>query len=72
MNAINSMGCAEHLTPEALARRLHLSLSTIYAWRVKNVGPRGFRVGKHIRYRLVDVEAWEQEQLDKEHEKDAA
>lgn len=57
------------LTPNDLAIYFDLPLSTIYGWRSKGVGPRGFRVGKVVRYRLADVEAWEQEQLDKENDK---
>ena len=54
------------LTPNDLAIYFDLPLSTIYGWRSKGTGPRGFRVGKFVRYRLEDVEAWEQEQLDRE------
>lgn len=54
------------LTPNDLAIYFDLPLSTIYSWRSKGTGPRGFRVGKFVRYRLEDVQAWEQEQLDKE------
>lgn len=54
------------LTPNDLAIYFDLPLSTIYGWRSKGTGPRGFRVGKFVRYRLEDVEAWEQEQIDRE------
>ncbi|MCM3553271.1 helix-turn-helix domain-containing protein [Micrococcus luteus] len=54
------------LTPNDLAIYFDLPLSTIYGWRSKGTGPRGFRVGKFVRYRLADVEAWEQEQIEKE------
>lgn len=54
------------LTPRSLAERYGLPLATIYRWRSSGAGPRGFRVGKFVRYRLEDVEAWEQEQLNKE------
>ena len=60
------------LGPADLAEYLGLPLGTVYQWRATGKGPRGFRVGKFVRYRLADVEAWEQEQLDKEQEKDAA
>lgn len=56
----------EHLGPKELARRLNVPINTLYSWRKTGRGPRGFRVGKFIRYRLADVEAWEQEQIDKE------
>ncbi len=53
-------------TPQSLADRFEVPVSTIYNWRSKGTGPRGFRVGKFVRYRLEDVQAWEQEQLDKD------
>lgn len=54
------------LTPHTLAERYGLPVATVYRWRTSGTGPRGFRVGKFVRYRLEDVEAWEQEQLNKE------
>lgn len=53
-------------TPETLAQRFDVPLRTVYSWRSTGKGPRGFRVGKFVRYRLEDVQAWEQEQLDKD------
>lgn len=53
-------------TPQSLADRFGVPVSTVYNWRSKGAGPRGFRVGKFVRYRLADVEAWEQEQIEKE------
>lgn len=53
-------------TPHTLAERFGVPVATVYSWRSKGAGPRGFRVGKFVRYRLADVEAWEQEQIEKE------
>lgn len=53
-------------TPHTLAERFGVPVATVYSWRSKGAGPRGFRVGKFVRYRLEDVEAWEQEQIEKE------
>ena len=53
-------------TPEGLANYLNVPLSTVYRWRSTGKGPAGFRVGKYLRYRPEAVEAWEQEQLNKE------
>lgn len=44
--------------PEALARRLGVPLATIYAWNYKGTGPKYIKIGKHVRYRRSDVEAW--------------
>lgn len=32
--------------------------ATLYAWTYRRVGPRSFRVGRHRRYRIEDVDAW--------------
>ncbi|WP_448613342.1 helix-turn-helix transcriptional regulator [Modestobacter sp. URMC 112] len=37
---------------------------TLYVWRAQSKGPRGIRVGKHLRYRWSDVDAWLDEQAD--------
>jgi excisionase family DNA binding protein len=41
-----------------LAGRLHVSVQTIYDLRSRGRGPRGFRVGREIRFRISEVEAW--------------
>jgi excisionase family DNA binding protein len=48
----------EWLTPQELATELQLPLKTIYAWRHSGTGPRGHRIGKHLRFRRSDFEAW--------------
>lgn len=45
-------------TPETLADHLGIPLGTVYKWRTTGNGPRGFRVGRHVRYRAEDVAAW--------------
>lgn len=49
-----------------LAEYLGVPLQTVRRWRVTNYGPPGFTVGRYVRYRLADVLAWEQAQLDAE------
>jgi excisionase family DNA binding protein len=46
------------LSAQELANYLEVPVKTIYTWRHRNTGPRGFRVGKHLRFRWRDVEAW--------------
>src|SRR5680860_1516012 len=46
------------LTAEQLANFLDVPIKTLYAWRYRGEGPIGFRVGRYIRYRWVDVEVW--------------
>lgn len=55
-----------HFTPQTLAERVGVPVKTIYIWRTQGKGPKGFRVGKYVRYRVEDVEAWENEQIAKE------
>jgi excisionase family DNA binding protein len=40
--------------------------ATLYVWRSQGKGPKGFRVGKYVRYRSEDVDAWLNEQRAKE------
>lgn len=50
---------ARYLTPEDLVELFDLpSVETVYQWRRKRIGPRGFRVGRHVRYDPDDVRAW--------------
>ena len=56
---------AERLwTTAQLAEYLAVPVKTIHQWRYVQKGPRGFRVGRHLRFRPADVRAWEDEQLD--------
>jgi len=48
----------EYLTPDGLAALLHVPVGTVYGWNYKGVGPRKTHVGRHVRYRRSDVEAW--------------
>lgn len=46
------------LSPDELATYLGIPLQTIYSWRKSREGPPGRKFGRHVRYRLVDVDAW--------------
>lgn len=48
----------QYLTCEELSQYLNVPLDTIYGWRYKGYGPPAAKVGRHLRYRLRDVEAW--------------
>ena len=54
----------EWLSPKAMAEELGIPVRTIYNWRVRDEGPPGFRFGRHVRYRRVDVDRWIEEQAD--------
>ena len=47
-----------------LADFLDVPVKTVFAWRHRRVGPPGYRIGKHVRYREADVLAWLEEQAD--------
>ncbi|OWA25211.1 helix-turn-helix transcriptional regulator [Streptomyces sp. CS057] len=55
-----------YLTPLDLADLLGVPVETVYQWRRKDTGPRGFRVGRHLRYDPEDVRAWVATFMDKE------
>ena len=50
------------LSPTELATWLGVPVSTIYNWRYTRSGPPGFKVGRHVRYRRAEVDAWLDEQ----------
>jgi excisionase family DNA binding protein len=41
-----------------LSDYLGIPVSTLYQWRAKSYGPTGRRVGRYVRYRPSDVDAW--------------
>lgn len=41
-----------------VAEFLGISIWTLYHWRTKGYGPKGRRMGKHVRYKAEDVYAW--------------
>lgn len=46
------------LSIDDLADHLQIPKATLYRWRVDGKGPRGIRLGKYVRYRPGDVDAW--------------
>lgn len=46
------------LSVEELANFLQVPVQTIYGWRKKGEGPRGLRVGRHLRFVYTDVLMW--------------
>lgn len=53
----------EWLTRDQFAARLQLPKSTVAGWVVTGDGPRYAKFGRHVRYRLSDVIAWENKQF---------
>jgi excisionase family DNA binding protein len=46
------------LSLSELCAQLQVSTQTIYDLRSQGRGPHGFRVGRELRFRLSEVEAW--------------
>ena len=51
------------LTPKVLAKRWSISLSTVARWRSEGIGPAFLKLRGHVRYRLEDIESFEQQTL---------
>ena len=52
-----------HLNQVDLSRRLGISVRTLERWRWLGMGPRFIKVGGRVKYRLEDVEAFEESRL---------
>jgi excisionase family DNA binding protein len=46
------------LTAAQVAEFLQVPVQTLYLWRHKGVGPKTVKVGRHLRYRQADIDAW--------------
>ncbi len=57
--------CEGHLlSPQFVSEYLGVPVATIYQWRTKGIGPRAIRVGRHLRFRREDLNAWIDQQAD--------
>lgn len=45
-------------TPQEFSGQTGVPLATVYGWNSKRTGPRYIKVGRHIRYRQADIDAW--------------
>jgi excisionase family DNA binding protein len=52
------------MTPDEVAGYLGVPRQTLLSWRCVGKGPRGIRVGRHLRYRRSDLDAWVELQAD--------
>ena len=46
------------LSAQEVADYVGVPLATLYVWNSRGTGPRRVNVGKHVRFRRADVEAW--------------
>jgi hypothetical protein len=53
------------MTIADLSAMLGVPADTLYGWRHRRKGPRGYRVGCHVRYRRSSGEAWLEKQADR-------
>lgn len=56
------------LTPAELATYLGVPIATLYVWRHRRLGPPSFKAGRHLRYRLSDVEQWISNRVENVHD----
>ncbi|GAA1726468.1 hypothetical protein GCM10009809_22750 [Isoptericola hypogeus] len=52
------------INTEELSEYLGVPIATIYDWRVDAKGPRGIRVGRHLKFAVSDVRAWLEQNRD--------
>lgn len=54
------------LTIEQAAEYLAIPKATLYTWRTRRAGfgPRAVKLGKHLRYRRSDLDAWVEQHLE--------
>lgn len=52
-------------TVQDVAEFLGVPVQTVYEWRTMGYGPRGFRVGRYVRFRREDDLAWVESQMGK-------
>ena len=46
------------MTVTELSEMLGIPVNTLYSWRWRGEGPTGYRVGRYVRYRRSEVNAW--------------
>ena len=57
------MGQDEWISRLDLAGRWRMPVATLNQWACQGRGPRYAKFGRHVRYRLTDVIAWENAQI---------
>lgn len=64
--ADNPWGLEPLLDVKELAHYLGVPVSTVYDWRTRDLGPRAYRFGKHLKFAVSDVRIWVEQQRDAE------
>lgn len=55
------------MSPTEICQELQIPLQTFYQWRVKGVGPRAYRFGRHLRIDRRDFDEWLQSHVEASH-----
>jgi excisionase family DNA binding protein len=63
MRVMTNTSDAVWLSRKDLSKRLGVPYKTPAEWATEGTGPRYARFGRHVRYRLSDVIAWENKQF---------
>ncbi|MGX1711377.1 helix-turn-helix domain-containing protein [Streptomyces albidoflavus] len=63
MTALPSQDRRPLATPDELAAYLGVPKATIYRWSSRGGGVPMLRIGRHLRARWVDVDAWVEQQV---------
>jgi excisionase family DNA binding protein len=45
-------------TVQEVSVHLGIPVDTLYGWRSRKIGPRAYKVGRHLRYDPVEVRQW--------------
>lgn len=61
----NPAGAADILDEDGVAARYGVASGTVREWRRKRKGPDYFYAGRYVRYRLADLLAWEEQEVQK-------
>ncbi|CCK28298.1 hypothetical protein BN159_3919 [Streptomyces davaonensis JCM 4913] len=56
--AIDAAGRGPLATPAEVAAYLGVPVKTLYQWKYRGIGPNVHKVGRHLRYRWPEVDAW--------------
>ena len=52
------------LNVSEVAELLGVPVKTLYRWRYLGEGPRGYRIGRHVRYSRAALSSWLEKQAD--------
>ncbi|MBG0741323.1 helix-turn-helix domain-containing protein [Paeniglutamicibacter antarcticus] len=55
---------SQWLSPTEICNELQIPLQTFYQWRVKGIGPRAYRFGRHLRIDRHDFDEWLQSHVE--------